>query len=41
MDRVLAGQRGGKSRSKKKLDAVKANLAAARAARWAKKGGAK
>ncbi len=37
MDRVLAGQKGGRSRSKKKRDAVRRNAEKARRARWAKK----
>ena len=39
--RKLAGRKGGKSRSRKKLAAVRRNLERARAKRWAKKGGVK
>ncbi len=34
--RQLAGQKGGKSRSARKLRAIKANLKKARSARWTK-----
>ncbi len=37
MDRVLAGQKGGKRTSAKKRAAVVKNLVAARAARWTKR----
>jgi hypothetical protein len=35
--RKVAGRKGGKSRSKKKLAAVRKNMEKARAARWATK----
>ncbi len=39
--RAEAGRKGGQSRSRRKVAAIRRNIAKARAARWPKKGGAR